>query len=87
MTTAASASEYDRLMQSYIYWVVLRQVEPDPFGDPRIEPKFEIPSGAVYNGSWCRPQNDGPGLRAITLIECRREGRAMCRFVAQKPRL
>eukprot|EP00931_Biecheleriopsis_adriatica_P074818 TRINITY_DN48808_c0_g1_i1.p1 TRINITY_DN48808_c0_g1~~TRINITY_DN48808_c0_g1_i1.p1 ORF type:complete len:494 (+),score=54.87 TRINITY_DN48808_c0_g1_i1:69-1484(+) len=32
------------------------------------EPKFEIPSGEVFKGSWCRPQNDGPGLRAITLI-------------------
>jgi glucoamylase len=35
--------------------------------DVRIEPKFEIPSGAPYTGGWCRPQTDGPGLRARTL--------------------
>lgn len=32
------------------------------------EVKFEIPSGNIYDGGWCRPQNDGPGLRAITLL-------------------
>jgi hypothetical protein len=36
--------------------------------DVRTEPKFEIPSGEVFDGAWCRPQNDGPGLRAITLM-------------------
>ena len=24
--------------------------------------------GQVYTGAWCRPQNDGPGLQAITLM-------------------
>jgi glucoamylase len=68
--SSTSETEYDRMLQAYAYWVVLRQVQQDPFGiDPRIEPKFEVPSGDVYNGSWCRPQNDGPGLRAITLIQ------------------
>eukprot|EP00929_Paragymnodinium_shiwhaense_P040513 TRINITY_DN2114_c0_g1_i2.p1 TRINITY_DN2114_c0_g1~~TRINITY_DN2114_c0_g1_i2.p1 ORF type:complete len:319 (+),score=91.45 TRINITY_DN2114_c0_g1_i2:1-957(+) len=32
------------------------------------EPKFLIPSGKPFPGGWCRPQNDGPGLRAITLM-------------------
>jgi len=36
--------------------------------DVRVEAKFEIPSGTPFNGGWCRPQTDGPGLRAITLI-------------------
>jgi hypothetical protein len=33
----------------------------------RIEPKFEIPSGEPYTGGWCRPQTDGPALRAMAL--------------------
>lgn len=32
------------------------------------EPLFEI-TGAAFNKGWGRPQNDGPALRAITLIE------------------
>lgn len=31
------------------------------------EPKFLV-SGAVFDGPWGRPQNDGPALRAMTLI-------------------
>ena len=39
--------------------------------DPRFimgEPKFTVTGGA-YNKGWGRPQNDGPALRAITLIQ------------------
>ena len=32
-----------------------------------LEPKFEIPSGDPYTGGWCRPQTDGPALRAMAL--------------------
>ena len=35
---------------------------PDANVDVRVEPKFEIPSGTPYEGGWCRPQTDGPGL-------------------------
>jgi glucoamylase len=53
----------------YLKWVQLVQSKRDPNGiDIRIEPKYEIPSGDAYTGGWCRPQNDGPGLQAITLI-------------------
>lgn len=31
------------------------------------EPKF-YPDGSAFNGPWGRPQNDGPGFRASTLI-------------------
>ena len=31
------------------------------------EPKFEA-DGSAFNAGWCRPQNDGPALRASTLI-------------------
>jgi glucoamylase len=53
----------------YLSWIQLIQSKKDPNGiDIRIEPKYEIPSGTAYTGGWCRPQNDGPGLQAIALI-------------------
>lgn len=53
----------------YLKWIQLVQSKNDPNNiDIRIEPKYEIPSGTAYTGGWCRPQNDGPGLQAITLI-------------------
>lgn len=53
----------------YLKWIQLIQSKKDPNNiDIRTEPKFEIPSGDAYTGGWCRPQNDGPGLQAITLI-------------------
>lgn len=30
------------------------------------EPKFNV-DGTAFDGDWCRPQNDGPALRAVTL--------------------
>lgn len=53
----------------YLKWINLVQSKNDPNNiDIRIEPKYEITSGNAYIGGWCRPQNDGPGLQAITLI-------------------
>jgi len=63
-----SADVYTK-MRAYAAWVSKVQNQPDPNQiDVRIEPKFEIPSGEPYTGGWCRPQTDGPGLRAGTLI-------------------
>lgn len=46
------------------------QVKKSPFNlDIRQEVKFTIPDGQVFPQSWCRPQNDGPGLRALTFIK------------------
>jgi len=39
------------------------------------EPKFYL-DGRVFDGAWCRPQNDGSALRAITLLEIAREFKA-----------
>lgn len=51
-------------------WVQSLQSKQSPHGiDIRVEVKYEIPNGDVYPGEWCRPQNDAPGLRAITLIK------------------
>lgn len=46
------------------------QTESDPHQgtDVRTEPKYNLPDGDVFAGSWCRPQTDGPALRAKTLI-------------------
>eukprot|EP01094_Clydonella_sp_ATCC50884_P027108 TRINITY_DN7654_c0_g1_i1.p1 TRINITY_DN7654_c0_g1~~TRINITY_DN7654_c0_g1_i1.p1 ORF type:complete len:425 (-),score=122.80 TRINITY_DN7654_c0_g1_i1:79-1215(-) len=55
-------------MQDYTQWVLRVQSEADPNGiDVRTEPKYNLPNGDVFTGGWCRPQTDGPGLRALTL--------------------
>ena len=57
-------------MEAYAGWVSRVQKETDPFDQSVLaEPKYYIPNGTVYAGGWCRPQNDGPGLRSKTLIE------------------
>jgi glucoamylase len=57
-------------MASYAQWVVKSHDLSDPNNmDVRIEPKFFLPDGPVFDQGWCRPQNDGPGLRAISLIQ------------------
>jgi len=62
-------SKVEEKMKAYVSWVNKVQKETDPNGfDIRINPKFELPDGAVYVGGWCRPQTDGPGLRSAALI-------------------
>lgn len=56
------------VLEGYVGWVAKVQQKNDPNGiDVRIEPKFEIPNGEPYTGGWCRPQTDGPGLRAMAV--------------------
>jgi len=63
--------DYDKVkdyMNKYEGWVRTVQGKTDPNGiDVRIEPKFTIPDGSPYTGGWCRPQTDGPGLRANSM--------------------
>jgi glucoamylase len=67
----------------------LNQKTPNPSGGVESrglgEPKFHM-DGSAYTGAWGRPQNDGPALRAITLIEFARGLLAMGRksFVASE---
>lgn len=69
LETASGLSEVEAKMDSWVAWAERGQNQPDPNGiDILTEPKFEIPSGLPFTGGWCRPQNDGPGLRAITLL-------------------
>jgi len=61
-------SDAEPLLKAYLTGVQRDQSESDPNGiDVRGEPKFMIPSGAVFTDGWCRPQNDGVGIRAGTL--------------------
>jgi len=56
-------------MTAYEGWVSnVHKLTPIHQGvDVRVEVKFEIPSGQIYEGGWCRPQTDGPGIRARAL--------------------
>jgi glucoamylase len=70
LSTAASIDDVRTQMDAYVGWVSRVQQEIDPHGQSVLaEPKYMIPNGSVYAGGWCRPQNDGPGLRSKTLIE------------------
>lgn len=64
-------NDYDAVaekMRSYVNWVTKVQGDSDPHDQSvLVEPKFMIPDGSVYPGGWCRPQTDGPGLRATTM--------------------
>eukprot|EP00035_Acanthoeca_spectabilis_P024581 m.454487 g.454487 ORF g.454487 m.454487 type:complete len:490 (-) comp20681_c0_seq1:37-1506(-) len=61
---------YSDQVNAYIGWVSKVQHDSDPNSGMMIEgePKYYL-SGSVYDQPWCRPQNDGPALRAIALIE------------------
>lgn len=72
MKTYLEINDYDYdtvkdIFRKYVSWVKNVQNKPDSNVDVRVEAKFEIPSGDPYNGGWCRPQTDGPGLRANSL--------------------
>ncbi len=66
------------LVQKQWFFAVHRYVEnissilllqPDANVDVRCEPKFYIETMMPYDGGWCRPQNDGPALRAMALCK------------------
>lgn len=75
-TEPAKIQQYENLLWDYARFsrknqqqngcspVIPRQCEA--FGGPG-EPKYEV-NGDVYKGPWGRLQNDGPALRASTLI-------------------
>mmetsp|Transcript_106657 Transcript_106657/g.296837 ORF Transcript_106657/g.296837 Transcript_106657/m.296837 type:complete len:538 (+) Transcript_106657:122-1735(+) len=71
MVTAGSLAEVDEHMKHYVKWVKTAQGQPTMHSgtDPRTEPKYEIPNATIVKAAWCRPQTDGPGLRAKTLSE------------------
>lgn len=51
-----SLAAIDRNMQAYTSFVLYTQNQDDPFGlDIRVEPKFSLPYGEVYDQPWGRP--------------------------------
>ena len=34
-----------------------------------LQPKFTIDDQEPYTGGWCRPQTDGPALRAMAMAK------------------
>ena len=60
-------SYYLDLIWDYIDFSRTNQLTATPSGGPG-EPKFNV-DGTVFMGPWGRPQNDGPALRALTLIQ------------------
>lgn len=63
------SAEYKNHLLLYVSWTSNLQLQPDPIPGMDIlgEPKFYI-DGYPFDGIWGRPQNDGPALRASTLI-------------------
>lgn len=70
-TSPSFDGDVETKMEHWLAWVErsTEAAEKDSNPDQAMaEPKYVIPSGEKFPGNWCRPQNDGPGLRAITLM-------------------
>lgn len=57
-------NRYFEMLEEYAVFSRLNQIT---VGSNLGEPKFYV-DGRVFDGPWGRPQNDGPALRAITMI-------------------
>ena len=69
LETASSVDDVRTQFDAYVQWVSKVQNENDPHGQSVLaEPKYMIPNASVFAGGWCRPQNDGPGLRSTALM-------------------
>lgn len=65
---AQTASERAPIRQAILDYVFFSRVnQMAPALSDLGEPKYHV-NGSPYMGPWGRPQNDGPALRAITLI-------------------
>ncbi|KND03178.1 glucan 1,4-alpha-glucosidase [Spizellomyces punctatus DAOM BR117] len=59
------SKRYEHLLWNYATFSRMNQLQKTKSGFG--EPKFHV-NGSPFNGNWGRPQNDGPALRASTLI-------------------
>ncbi|KTD67774.1 glucan 1,4-alpha-glucosidase [Legionella steelei] len=66
---SSHAFGYKKHLFNYVSWTQKLQHQDDPLPGQDIlgEPKFYV-DGYPFDGSWGRPQNDGPALRASVLI-------------------
>ncbi|TPX56942.1 glucan 1,4-alpha-glucosidase [Spizellomyces sp. 'palustris'] len=62
---SAESKRYEHLLWNYATFSRMNQLQKTRSGFG--EPKFHV-NGSPFNGDWGRPQNDGPALRASTLI-------------------
>ncbi len=80
-TDAAARQEYAQLLDDYVRFSRGTQTTGTPSGDSSNnyagygEPKFLV-NGQAFVDPWGRPQNDGPALRAITLVRYIKAARA-----------
>ena len=64
--SASRKREYERLLEDFVDFSRKNQLTQNLSGGLG-EPKFNV-DGTAYSLEWGRPQNDGPALRALTLI-------------------
>jgi glucoamylase len=71
-TDLAKKADYATRLEDYVRFSRKNQTTANPsdrLPSGRLgEPKFNV-DGSAYNAAWGRPQNDGPALRAIALIQ------------------
>ncbi len=69
-------ARYETMLKDYIALSRRNQTTANPSDSESSgrlgEPKFEA-DGSAFTGGWGRPQNDGPALRALTLIRVARK--------------
>ncbi|TAK76010.1 MAG: hypothetical protein EPO11_04795 [Gammaproteobacteria bacterium] len=67
----ASPQEKQQLRPYLINYIHFEQIAQQQISKPGEQtlgqPKYNI-DGSIWEGAWMRPQNDGPALRAITMI-------------------
>ncbi|KAK6543641.1 glycoside hydrolase 15 protein [Orbilia ellipsospora] len=71
MLYEAASSAKRSFYQDRLFWYAQASIaeQNDPTAITGLgEPKFNLDSNTAFTGPWGRPQNDGPGARAITLI-------------------
>ncbi|KAK6532540.1 glycoside hydrolase 15 protein, variant 2 [Arthrobotrys megalospora] len=71
MLYEAASPQKKGFYEERLFWYAKASI--DEQNDPTAitglgEPKFYLDTNTGYTGPWGRPQNDGPGARAITLI-------------------
>lgn len=64
-STLFTKEQAERILWTWVRFESSLQTLPAPAG--LGEPKFNV-DGSIFDGPWGRPQNDGPALRAVTLI-------------------
>jgi len=59
------------ILMAYVGWVKRMQQNVD-YEKAHVEPKWNMNTFEPYTGGWCRPQTDGPPLRALALMHASR---------------